>query len=49
LREEQRLRVFQNMVLGRYLGIKGRKEQETRENCIVRSILIGTAHQIVLE
>jgi len=43
LREEQRLRVFQNTVLGRYFGVRGMKEQETRENCIVRSILIGTA------
>ena len=49
LGEEHRLRVFQNTVLGRYLGIRRRKEQETGENCIMRSIMIGTAHRILLE
>ena len=37
LREEHRLRVFQNMVLGKYLSIRGTKEQETGENSIIRS------------
>jgi hypothetical protein len=44
-----RLRVFQNTVLGRYSGIRGRKEKETGENCIMRSIMIGTPHRMLLE
>jgi hypothetical protein len=34
LREKHRLKVFENGVLGRYLGLKG-KRQEAGENCIV--------------
>jgi len=49
LREEHRLRVFQNTLLGRYLGIRARQEQETGENCIMKSTMIGIPHRILLE
>jgi hypothetical protein len=34
---------------GSFLGIRRRKEQETGENCVMRSVMIGTSHRILLE
>jgi hypothetical protein len=39
LREEHRLRVFENRVLGEYLDLRGRKWQEDGEDCIMRSFI----------
>ena len=48
LREEYRLRVFDNRVL-RKAFVSMRKEEETGENCIMKSIAIFTANKILLE
>jgi hypothetical protein len=48
LREEHRLRVFENRVLRRILGPKGRKWGETGEDCIMRGFITCTLHQILL-
>jgi hypothetical protein len=44
LREEHRLRVLENRVLRRYLSLRGRKWQETGEECIMRSFITYTLH-----
>ena len=44
LREEHRLRMFER---GKYLGLKGREWQGPGECCIMRSIILCTAHQRV--
>jgi hypothetical protein len=41
LREEHRLRVFENRVLRRIFGLK-----KAGENCITRSCIICTLHQV---
>jgi len=41
-REEQRQTVFKNRVLRKILGPKG-----TGENCVMRSFMICTQHQIL--
>ena len=46
LREEQRLRVLQNRMLRRYLGLRGRKTDEAGDNCIMRGVTNCIAHQI---
>jgi hypothetical protein len=46
LREERRLRVFENRVLRRIFGPKMNEEQRKGENYIWRSLMICT-HQIV--
>jgi hypothetical protein len=45
LREEHRLRVFENRVLRRIFGPKG----ESGENCIIRSFVICTLRQVKSE
>jgi hypothetical protein len=47
LREERRLRVFENRVLRRIVGPK--RDEVTREwrNFILRSVMICTLHQIL--
>jgi hypothetical protein len=47
LREEHRLRVFDNRVLGRIFGPK-RDEviEKVGETCITRSFVISTLHQV---
>jgi hypothetical protein len=47
LREEHRLRVFENRVLRRVFGPK--RDEVTGENCIMRSIVICTLRQVKLE
>jgi hypothetical protein len=47
LREERRLRVFENRVLRRIFGPKRDKEKGTGENYIMRSLIICTSHQIL--
>jgi len=47
LSEECGLRVFDNRVLRRYLGLRGTKQQESGENYIMRSLMICTAHPIL--
>ena len=47
LREEHRLRVFQNRVLRRIFGPKKDREEESGENYIMRSLMICTAHPIL--
>jgi hypothetical protein len=44
LREEHRLRVFENRVLRRILGL--RRDEVTGENCITRSFVICTLRQV---
>jgi hypothetical protein len=46
LREGHKLRIFENKVLRRILRPK-RKEKETGENCITRSLIICTLHAIL--
>jgi hypothetical protein len=46
LREERRLRVFENMVLRRIMGPKRDKVTGNRENFIIRSIMICTPHPL---
>jgi hypothetical protein len=47
LREECRLRMYENRVLRRKFGPKKDKEQGSGENYIMRSLLICTPHQIL--
>jgi hypothetical protein len=47
LREECRLRVFENRVL-RIFGTRGEEVAEAGENCIMRSIITCMLHQILL-
>jgi hypothetical protein len=44
LREEHRLRVFENRVLRRIFGLK--RDEVTGENCIMRSFVICTLPQV---
>jgi hypothetical protein len=46
LREECRLRVFENKVLRRIFGPKRDEEQESGEDYITRSFMLCTPHQI---
>jgi hypothetical protein len=48
LREEQRLRMFENGVPRRIFGPKG-KWRETGEDCVMRSFITCTLHQKLLE
>jgi hypothetical protein len=45
----QCMRVFENRVLGEYLDLRGMKLQEGEENCIMRSSIICTLHQILCD
>jgi hypothetical protein len=47
LREEHRLGVFENRVLRRIFGPK--RDEVTGENCIMKSLMICTLHQVLLE
>jgi hypothetical protein len=47
LREEHRLEVFENRVLRRIFGPK--TDEVTGENCIMRSFMICTLRQVLLE
>ena len=40
MREEHRLRLFENRVLRKILGLRGTAEQGTGENYIMRSFMI---------
>jgi len=46
LREERRLRAFENRVLRRIFGPKGEECHGCGENYIMRSLMICTAHPI---
>jgi hypothetical protein len=46
LREEHRLRVFENRMLRRVFGPK-RKWQEAIEDCIMRSFITCMLHQVL--
>jgi hypothetical protein len=46
LREEHRLRVFENRVLRRIFGPKRDEVTENIENCIMRSFVICTLRQV---
>jgi hypothetical protein len=48
LKEECRLRVFENRVLGRIFRPKGARYQGSGENYIIRRLTISTAHPILL-
>ena len=48
LREERRLRMFENRVLRRIFGHRGTGEQGSGENYKIRSLMNCTAHQIFL-
>ena len=47
LREEHRLRAFENRVLSRIFGPKGDEVRGSGENYIMRSLMICTAYQIL--
>jgi len=47
LREERRLRVFENIVLRRIFGPKRDEEQRSGENYIMRILMICTPHPIL--
>jgi len=47
LREKRRLRVYQNRVIGEYLGLRGARRQGIGENYIVRSLMTST-HPILI-
>jgi hypothetical protein len=49
VREERKLRVFENRVLGRIFGSKGDGVTGDWENCITRSCMICTLRQVYLE
>ena len=48
LKEEQRLRVFENVVLREILGLRRTRWQGSGENCIMWSFKLCTARQILL-
>jgi hypothetical protein len=48
LREEHGLRMFGNEVLRKILGPERKKSTGDRENCMKRSFMICTPHQILL-
>jgi hypothetical protein len=45
--EERNMRVFENRVVRRMFGTRGRKWRETGEDCIMRSFLSYTLHLIL--
>jgi len=47
LREERRLRVFENRVLRRVFGPKRDKVKENGENYIMRKLIICTPHPLL--
>jgi len=47
MREERRLRVFENRVLKTIFGLRRDEVQGSGENCIMRSLMICTAHPIL--
>lgn len=47
LKEEQRLRVYENRVLKQQLTIRQCQKQEAEENCMMRHFMIGIPHQIL--
>jgi hypothetical protein len=47
LREERRLRVFENRVLRRIFGPKGDEVTGSGENYIMRSLTVCTSHSIL--
>jgi hypothetical protein len=49
LREEHRLRPFENRVLRRIFGLKRAEVAEVGENCIMRSFITYPLHHIQLE
>jgi hypothetical protein len=49
LKEEDRLRVFENRVLKRIFRLKRMRSRDGVENCITRSFVICTLHQVQLE
>jgi hypothetical protein len=48
LREEHRLRVFENRVLRRIFGPERDEVKEVGENCIMRSCMVCTLHPVLL-
>jgi hypothetical protein len=48
LREEHMLRVLENIVLRRYLGLRGMRKQANDENYIMSSFMICTLHQNII-
>jgi hypothetical protein len=46
VREEHKLKVFENRALKNKFGPRGRKQQETGENYIIRSCEICIFHQL---
>jgi hypothetical protein len=47
LREEHRVKVFENRVLRRILNLRGRKWQEAGQKCIMRSFITCALKQIL--
>jgi hypothetical protein len=49
VREERRLRVFENRVLRRIFGPKSHEVTGSGENYIMRSLMVCTPHSILFE
>jgi len=49
MREEHRLRVFENRLLSRIFGPKNDEVTRSAENYIMRSLMICTPYQILVE
>jgi hypothetical protein len=47
LREERSLKVFENKLLRRIVGLRETRYHGSGENYIMRSLMIGTAHRIL--
>jgi hypothetical protein len=48
LREEHRIKVFENKVLRRISVLKRAKSREASENCLIRSFIMHMLYQILL-
>ena len=47
LTEKRRLKVFENRVLSRIFGLRGKREQGSGENYIMGSLMTCTPHQML--
>jgi hypothetical protein len=46
VKEEQRLRVFDTMVMRKLFSLRGRKGPNYRENCVMRCLMVCTPRRI---
>jgi hypothetical protein len=48
-RKEHRLRMFENRMLRKIFGPRGKKYREAGERCIMRSFMIATPQQLLFD